>query len=396
MKPSVNVCLAGVFLMLLLFLWGCNHNSQESSTANKPITSADEPQEEDLPDPEAILEKGIASRTAPGAEQLLKGFPVLTNLCREDTAALRLIGFVAQQIKYPQSDVSSEALYELLELIDREVAPKLEPHMPDDLSYGTQEKATQLIDELSTIGLSYLTTEGMFFGLGPESVAEEAIGQTGDEALKTYADFRVAYGQSLGGEYPYTNMEPYMKMVLLGEKLVFDLPPSPGKLKCEERFREALHRFTEVFELQEKGYTPVIVGTYTDYHELAVSEKETLKKFVKVNKESRYQPVIKQLVASISGTSPKPETLFLLVMDWESSEMLARQRCWEYLDAGLDVPSVMPVKRGNGEFSYGTIARFYEDEQKAIDFFTQAGKRLKGLKLVRATVRRGELFEMGI
>ena len=213
--------------------------------------------------------------------------------------------------------------FDLLTMRDSTILPHLESPVVEFLDNVIHEdevvfKAT--MGELNKLGIGINTAEGMVTGLSAAPLMEEKVKEINSSTLTAFIDFENAYGKSMSGEYPFSDLSPYESMVLSGE-ILMDNQPNPYFKLVEDRFYNALNNLTDLHLVYEPNVRrdgngmAITGGTSTDPYPY-MTETETVKNFADKHSDSKYSQAIARIAQNMSEISSKPENIYIIVTEW--------------------------------------------------------------------------------
>jgi hypothetical protein len=336
----------------------------------------------------------VAATVAPADRPfaLADSLPDLARLTAPDPALVtRLTAYARQVLR--RENLQQEADLERLFDERAQLIPLLTRIIPEDVE-GTHPKVAA---ELERIGIGLTMAEGIVTGVAPAPVLTDLTEAWGGPAFKAYLTFIYAHAQTLSGEYPYLNMEPYKDMILTGEVLQ-SYKDEPYFDKISDQFYEALDAFTDIHFVQEGDEntrslpTLLVGGASLDPYpgSTTLDERKALAK-----SRSRYSKVIANILRNPSAMVRDGDHLYLIVVDWRPSQREARKAVHQYLDRGLDVPHYLSVKRGDGTEQFAIVYRFFDSEPQANTALETALLTLPDARLCYISREGGEMYELG-
>lgn len=319
-------------------------------------------------------------------------FPFLYELLKNNPEDLSQVKKFAEQAVSRPSFSQEEDLLDLIEERDAQIIPLLLPYFesmePDvwDQNYDGLEK------ELSMMGIQMTAAEGMFTGLGPRSLFTDNLKLRERTPLIQYDAFTDAQTRSMNGEYPYADLEPYIKMVLLGEKMEEEGTAKTYYQKIGQPFAEALHVLTDVHLITGEGAR--VGGIHTEAYPYMVS-LESIQEALPRFEGSKFNIPLQRIVEFPSEMTARPEHLHLLVESWVDSEEEAKKRVEEHLRAGKDIPHYLPVEKGNGTTQYAVVYRFFEDADLAQKALEKMQTQFNTGEMIFVSSEKNKLYQLG-
>ena len=319
-------------------------------------------------------------------------FPSLYDLLQNNSEELAQVEAFAEQAVSRPSFSQEEDLLDLIEERDAQIIPLLLPYFesmePDvwDQSYDELEK------ELGMMGIQMTSAEGMFTGLGPRSLFTDNLKLKEKTPLIQYDAFTDAQTRSMNGEYPYSDLEPYIKMVLLGEKMEAEGTAKSYYQKIGQSFADALHVLTDVHLITNEGAR--VGGVHTEAYPYMVS-LESIKEALPRFEGSKFKIPLERIVEFPSEMTKRPEHLHLLVESWVDSEEAARNRVEEHLSSGKDIPHYLPVEKGDGSTQYAVVYRFFENADQAQQGLEKMQTQFDTGEMIFVSSEKSKLYQLG-
>lgn len=387
MGRSGRVSFSWIFLFCACLLWKCT--SPENSQPHSLDEVADEIEEVSKSATEVELDASLLADTrevsqtlsqlSPDSFSFKELFPFLYELLENNPEDLGHVKAFAEQAVSRSSFSQEKDLLNLIEERDTEVIPLLLPYFESMDPEVWDKNYDGLSKELSMMGIQMTSAEGMFTGLGPRSLFTENLKLREKTPLIQYDAFTDAQTRSMNGEYPYSNLEPYIKMVLLGEKMEEEGTAKSYYEKIGQSFAEALHVLTDVHLITNEGAR--VGGVHTEVYPYMIS-LESLREALPRFEQSKFKEPLQRIVEFPSEMSLRPEHLHLLVESWAESEEEAKKQVEEHLRSGKDIPHYLAVEKGDGSTQYAVVYRFFEDADQAE----------KGLQIMQTQFNTGEMI----
>jgi hypothetical protein len=338
-----------------------------------------------------------ATRGLPQDFDATRDVPRLYALVRDDAQMRSALERYAQRVVLQQGLNSESDLLALFQQREETIIPRLTPffeNQSDDIlrQFDPYER------ELNLLGMSMTTAEGTITGLGPAPMLSDLIARVASPNFVAYQRFLTARTLSRSGEYPYMNLTPYEDMALAGETLM-EQRPNPYWDKISEEFERALTAVTDLHVVSQSDTrppeeSPMVGGLHTAPYPYA-TDLSPLKNVAERHPGSSLAQAIQRIAQYPSQMSAKPETLYLIVLEWTQQEAAARQQVQSYLRAGEDIPHYLPVQRGDGTLQYAVTYRFYEDADRADAALTRIRKTHPEAKLIFCSVKGDKLYQLG-
>ena len=401
-------------ISLCLILWGISFGTSgcdsNQASATEETTTVDENEEtenstliERNDTTQGMRSRGLDMSTARVAGfSFQTSFPYLYDIVKDDSYLLSDMENYAEKIMVPGQINTEKEFFDLLVERDSTIIPHLESPVINylDNAYDSDEGAfNKVLAELKKLGMAINMAEGMVTGLSAGPVLPNKIREINSPNLNAFIAFQNANAESMSGEYPFANMEPYETMVLSGEVLMKNQPNPYFKL-IEKRFYEALESLTDIHLVSEPSArqdgsgTPTVGGTNTSAYPY-MAEIETLREFSKKHPESRYSEAIARLSENMSEISSKPENIYIIITEWVDELVQARRTVAKHLAEGEDIPHYLKIKRGDGKEYYAIAYRFYDDGDKAAAALEKIRKNVPNARMIFVSVKGDELYQLG-
>ncbi|MEL7530088.1 MAG: hypothetical protein AAFN10_02210 [Bacteroidota bacterium] len=385
-------------LILCLALFACKQSP--NSQASIQEAEVETPNNEELVVQDTVIEDSIQTRGL-GANARLgfdfaAQFPLIDSLSQSQTEGRRLIGSFAAAVAQANSIETSEQLESLLFERRDQAREQLQSLIENQDPAWLDQNYQALEDELNRLGMSMLFAEGMFIGLGNTTLLTELVETKGSDALKWYLQFIYASDESANGEYPFLDMRPYGSMIVAGERLQ-SIQPNPYFEKIEDQYQRAILCMADIHRVgaptARTDEKQLMVGGINTEHYPFATGAESRQNFAE-GQNSRYGPVLAKIMANMSEMSEEPEHLYAIITEWVDGEAMAKNRVYSHLEAGVDIPHYLKIRRSNGADAYGIVYRFYDDAEKAEAAISKIEQEIETAELRMLSVRNGELYEM--
>ena len=235
----------------------------------------------------------------------------------------------------------------------------------DTEDFYNSERGASLEKELNRIGIQSVSAEGIYIGLAPSTMLEKEFKQLSDEPFKLYNEFLSQRGSSMGGEYPYSNLENQMQLVWIGEQLIGKYPNNPYTARIRSDFRFALGTLTDFHEVS----TPA-QGVYYIVSDLLTEPYPTMTSVEQLNNFVEKYPQNTSDIKLNEDAYPQP--IYLVVAKWLAADSSdenadcenAEQLRNNYLDKAMPIPHLLRLNR-QGQTQCALCYRFYSSAQKA-------------------------------
>jgi len=379
-----------IFLIftLLFFFISCD------STTKKNETNADSLKLANL-DSSAIDSGKLLIDTLLTSDALLKAnFPMLDSLTRKVTyrdSILIYCNNLFRETYTKQEEIEAVLNYRnsLLQLINNLAYSIGEQMFEDEKRWGLFQ------EELIKFGFLPYYAEGMLSGITISPILESEIDAICTPEFQLKMKFKNAEASSLGGEYPFLDLSANIKMVLLGEEMAKKFPQSPSYTEIEEAYRFAITTLTDIHALSRNGEIEeyLLLDISRDFWPNAtdISFMET---FAKKHTESKFAPVIKRIISSVSEIQVNENVdegeVYLVVVESFENEQEAFDKVFELLNKSIDVPHMVSSKKGKVE-QFHVVYRFYSDKQKADKALAKIKTRFKKAKIVHIDFNWNEI-----
>lgn len=393
-------------LVLILFFSQCKSPANDPNASSASITSDSTPSVTE-PNPEEggdTLDgepgnRGLGGEVARIMDFSFKDyFPTLYPLVEADEATLTATNAYAEQVVTRQGIETEADLKALFEKRESDILPFLQTRIEqlDDQQFYDLWKPLEA--ELNQIGLTALTAEAMFTGLGIAPVLESEVLRLGSPAFQAYMEFRYAEAVAGSGEYPFSNLKSYQEMVLAGEALR-ELDEGAYYAEIEESLEWALHTMTDIHlvssrSARESAPSPMSGGVNTDFYPF-LTETESLEAFATKHPDEPVGQVAARLMENMSQMTDEPENLYLIVTEWKEEKEQANARIIQHLRAGEDIPHLLRIRQGDGKDRYAITYRFYEDADQADSALSKILPDFPAAEMVFVSVKGDQLYQLG-
>lgn len=319
-------------------------------------------------------------------EFIKEKLPILYDLSKDNTVVSSTLFRYAYMVLNPEKTIKNEAtLQSIFNERDNQLIPAINEQIldplgelqdtPEDKFFNT-EKAKLVEKELNSIGMGCVFAEGFYMGLAPIPMLGDALKQYASEPFRWLMDFKSGEGMAQGGEYTYMGLDGEGVMVSTAEKMRKNHPEHPYNKLIEGVFRSALTVLTDFHKVKQGDRTSFLIHDLTTEYFPSATEKEYLSSYSKKYPNSKYSPLLDKLLANPSELAYDKKQgwkdLYLVVVSWEAAKenresglcVAARQKVFEYLDQGIDIPHSLLLWRGE-QRECAIVHRFFVDEAKA-------------------------------
>lgn len=367
-----------------LLLWGCAGNENATPISTTAPAAADSAQLALFAQQLPLLDSMMNAQQYPDLRKRLIRYA--NTVLREQVSSAADI-----------NRVFDERSYLLTLLHDKVFNPFFSKQ--DYLDLYNSEKGSQLEKELNRIGMSTSSAEGIYTGLQPSSMLDEAIQQYGSPDFQLYSQLIVQRGMTMSGEYPYGRTEPYIAIAWLGEQLHTQYPNSKYTQQIASDFRYALNTLLDVHQVGSpaNGYICVAHDLKTEAYPCMIS-CDAPKQFANAHPNSRYAATARSIAANLSDIpmsddNQQPLPVYAVIAQWagkasdyETDTTLSADRAAEqllngFLDKGIDLPHLLRVYY-QGELQNALCYRFYgqpSKAQKALSVFQKTVPQAAGI-----------------
>lgn len=399
MKYHFHIFILGLAALFISCSSPSNSNTKQDEVGSKPINNKIEKQEGTEENEETPGEPEDANKRLMGFD-IQKDLPLYAPEIQKDPKMTKLIQDYGTAVVTGTGIKSDEDILKLLTIRDERLIPYFY-NLTE--SYETTESGfidknyEELSRELNLLGMDMNFAEGTFIDLGAYPFMEEWMARYASEGLKLYTEFKVATTEANNGEYPYLNMEPRIKKVVIGEKLAA-LEDTSYFHKVRDEYEEAVIALTDIHKVynpnnrQEESF--LVDGISTEMYPF-VTEKKTRNNFVQNQRNSRYSQLVQKILENPSEISNKPEQVYVIVTEWLDTEKMAQRRVIGHLNQGEDVPHYLSIKRPDGKTRYAVAYRFFENEEKANAALEKVQKEIPSAKLIYCSLKGDQLYQMG-
>lgn len=240
-----------------------------------------------------------------------------------------------------------------------------------------QETFEALFSEAEAMALRPIQAEGMIFGLtyGPLPDGVQTVLAPPDLSLAI--DLLEIEGRTMGSEYPFSDLEAEVDLILLGEEMRRTYPASPYLPPSQEAFGQALLTLASLHPLADDELDMWYAGVATSEFYPWAGDVDALQRFVQIATDSRYHAPLSAILASPPVAVPEGD-LELLVAARASSREEATARTLAWLDEGIDV--VGPIWLGADD--WGVAYRYFPAGDLRLDA-AEARAEAQGLSVER-------------
>jgi hypothetical protein len=338
----------------------------------------------------------LPTTVSPNALPLFKQqFPRLSDLLQNDTITQKVVSQYAYRV-LQQNDTSDTSLEQLIDqraiIIVLLHSKVLDPFFSKNDAYYNSESGTALETELNRMGIKTFAAEGIYIGLAPATLLEANFRKYASQPLYLYQQFITASGNSMGGEYPYSNLQAQRAMINIGEQLTHQYPQHQYTKKIQSEFNTALRVLTDVHTVQSStsGVMYIVSDLLFQPYPTATSD-EQYAAFIKEYPDSKYSSLIKNIYEHPSeirlNDDEVPQPIYLVIIDSGSPSMeyadcqTLDPKRKDFLDKGIDIPHLFPIKKSNNDMECVLCYRFFADPNKAQKARETIKKRLNSREI---------------
>lgn len=383
-----------LFIFCLLGGLACNKPaSYDETEAEAPAAQVPENSESPSTHTEEVLEPQAAQRIS---YSFANQFPLLDSLIAGDTLLHDSLASYARRVATGEDIKDDQAILQILQEREQYFIPELDPFIANMDAMTWDQAYPRLERELNHLGMQMIVGEGMYAGLGQYRFMESVLESRASEALKVYTRFLQARTSAQMGEYPYSDMHPYIDMVLAGNQLKA-LPGGAAYFaSLKEEYERALIAVTDIHLVEQEEHTMAMVGDMHTEPYPYLSNLEAQRKQVASADSAYFTQVLAGILTNPSTISASPQEVYLIVVEWHTDKDSAFQKRIEYLGKGWDIPHCLTVDRGKENPEIALVYRFFEKEALANAGMDALEHREFPAHLVMVSVRQGELFQLGI
>ncbi len=350
----------------------------KSDKSDKGNTTLPKPKDEKV----TALSKPLSVNAGEANAFLLEKTPILHSIIKNNAEVLPVIAQYVYELFHTAKSIKNEAdLQRLFNEREQKIIPLLNEKVLNPLStadetFFHQENGKKLNKELETIGLRGVFAEGFYMGLAAFPMLGKELEQHASEVYKWYMQFWNGEGLSQGGEYPYMNLDGYGQMTVAAEQMVDKYPEHEYTKKIQQGFRDGLNVLTDVHKVIQGGETNYIVHDLNTEFYPTATDIAAYEKLLEAHPNSKYYSVIKKITENMSTMAYVKDKgwkdLYMVVISWEAAKRSrdggpcanARQKVYEYLDKGIDVPHALFLQKGKKR-SCAVVYRFFPDKKEA-------------------------------
>jgi len=380
-----------LFIVSLFFVFACGNKSSNKNNSNNDTI---------LKDSTKIAEEITVQDVVENDYSFEKSFPELTKILASDKNMLLTIKQYADNIF---GEINSEA--KVLEILDMRTQILKDDSFYEILDnyYYSEEENDNFFDsweniyrELNLIGFQVVAAEGQFVDIDIHVFLEKEIDTYLKEEDRLFIKLQNVYSNSKGGEYPYSNLELYSKVVEVGEELMAKYPNHKNKQEIERIVYVTLFPFVDYHEITGGDYKKYCVGGLTTESWPFETSIEFHDEFLENYKNSKFFDVIQKIRENYSvieldeNSLAKP--LYVVVTDEFETEGDANSKVWEYLNKGIDIPHSLFFMNADAEQIYAVAYRFYPNKALASEALNVISKINKNAKIIYVN-GNGEIIE---
>ncbi len=253
-------------------------------------------------------------------------------------------------------------------------------------------------NELQSVGFAGDYAEGMFQTLVISPILEAELNEFAPEDYNLYMQFENAYAASKGSEYPYINIDGYLKTILIGEKLLLNHKNSKYYELIKEKFNNSISCVLDIHKVQfsndEKNYYNSQMTT--EFYPF-VGTCEGWTDFIKNNPTSIFTPIMKNLLDNMSLIKVKKEgasfKAFIVVTKKFINYEEANEQILKYIESGIDIVHNLRIITENDKEVFYTCYRFYTNKGKAKEAYKKISEKIKDAEIYKV---EGDGYEIRI
>ena len=315
---------------------------------------------------------------------LQKNLPVLESTLKKEHSLYEPLNNYAYDVLNDQTTVQSENdLKRLFYKRDALIIPTLHGEIFDPLAvkdpdFFVGDNGKKLQNELQKIGLQSVYAEGMYVSLNASEMLPNAMKKYGSEVFKLYADFLSAFGNAIGGEYPYIDLSGETQMVAIGEQLMTKYPNHEYTKTVRSDFEFALHTLTDIHTVNAPDggdARQLFYALSTDPYPY-MTNFEAHKQFANTYADTKYGKIVKNILqntSQIKQNETELGNLYLVVLQWNDANNDSDMAYCDdaealkdslFLHQGIDVPHVLPIMKDDA-MQCAITYRFYPEKAKA-------------------------------
>lgn len=249
--------------------------------------------------------------------------------------------------------------------------------------------------EIESIGVTANFSEGMMFGISTAPIMMSCIKKQCDRDYYLYVYIRDNYSYTLNGEYPYTNLEIYLKVILASEELFKNYPKSNYLAETYQNFYYCLYPYIDIHISQSGEYKNYIVGGYNSDFWPGATSIEYHQKFLVEQQNSIFYSSLSRIINNMSEITPDAEQIYYIEVPFIEEENIfskcvpeiedyfieyedAKFSWMTYLWNGIDIAHILhiPTAENPNEYHYILAYRFFEDKTKAEESLKEIKKKV--------------------
>ncbi len=245
-------------------------------------------------------------------------------------------------------------------------------------------------EEIGKIGINSIYAEGMpqVFDVAP--MFEEELNKFAPEDYKIYIEFKNAYSESMGGEYPYLDITGYLKNILIGEKMDLNFKDSKYYELIKEDFYLSIASCLDIHKVVSSGKNeePSFFNGQlnTEFYPFATT-CDGWEEFTTDNPNSIFTPIIQKLSENMSSLTINHNQnkfkAFMVVLDKTDSDNKCNELILNYIKDGVDVVHNIQLLKENDEVEYYTCYRFFTEKKKAKAAYKKISEKYPNAEIIK-------------
>ncbi len=381
-----------LFIISLFFIFACGNSNSDKKNSNNDTILKDSTEIEEgtiIPD---LKKKEYSDENH---------FPELSKILASNQNMFLTIKQYANNIF---GEINSEdKVLEILDMRTQILKDGSFFEILDEYYYSEQEDDNFIVNwdaiekELIAMGFQGIYAEGQLVDIGIHAFMKKEIDTYLKEEDRLFLQLKEADANSKGGEYPYSGLELYSKVLEVGEELMAKFPNHKNKEEIEQIVYFALLPFVDYHEVASgMDYNEYCVGglateawpwsTHINCHDY----------FLENYKNSKYFDIIKKIRENYSvieiGEDGEAKPLYIVITDEFDNLQEISGKVWEYLNNGIDIPHSLVLQNKEGDYLFFVAYRFYPNKALANEALNAIIKTNKNAKIIHVS-GKGKIIE---
>ncbi len=341
-----------------VFLFACKNNTTSKDSQKKEnIVKIDTQKNERI-----VVNKEKQSDTVENCKSLLK---IVSKYFNKENK--KLLDKYCDALKCEiSSQKDLQKIFVMRDTLINYLYDALSQYYDDDLDYDIWNKA---VVELDSMGFSVINGEGGFSDIEEAPLLEQEMKKYASPDFQLYAKIRYAYNKAGNGEYPYASLEPYFKIINIGEEFCKKYKNSKYYDKIIDYYQTALLVVVDIHKVvSATGEEDCFYSNFSSEFYPFESSCTDWKKYMEKYPNSIFTPIFKRLEDTISEIDiPEKQSdtiVFVVATDKMQSLSASNKKVFDYVNQGIDIVHSLQM-RDNRDTVYYAAYRFFSDKEKA-------------------------------